>query len=111
MPGAQGLQGPQGVPGPAGVSGYVQVREHENRIVAADELVVLRANCPAGTDVFGGGAYQLRGDTSLRPQANMFLLMSSPADDFGWVAWWRNTGPTTVNPVSMSVYAICAKSA
>lgn len=101
-PVALGLVGPQGPPGTPGVSAYEIVSHKES--VAAGATANVRAQCPTGKKVLGGG-FNIESPTDVK------VLASEPSDGAGnisnqqWNAMVQNTGTAARQTTAT---AICA---
>lgn len=98
--GPEGPQGPEGPPGQDGVLGYETVFEQGS--VDASSTEAVRADCPEGKRVLGGGF-------SHDPIDGMQVTRLGPAGvppDSAWLAAARNT---TDSPQRLTVHAICAE--
>src|SRR5688500_3452835 len=63
LQGPQGAQGPQGPQGPSGVSGLIRVQEDSPLDFVSSKEV--RATCPEGTKVVGGGYVRFFGGSTV----------------------------------------------
>jgi Collagen triple helix repeat (20 copies) len=96
--GPQGLTGAQGAPG---VSGYQTLTASASTLnLGPGILLNAKAQCPAGTQVLGGGVRQT---PSLAT-----ILSSYPDTNQSWFAEVRNNQGFSIGAVSIVVYAICA---
>lgn len=95
--GATGPAGPQGPAGTGGISGYEIVYESvDNPVIQNDEIV--RAYCPAGKVVVGGGHI-------VQPMVGRLMASRpDPTDGDHWFVHVTNLG---LNGPSVAAYAIC----
>jgi len=81
-----------------------------NTSIANYKNGVVRATCPAGTTLVGGGG-QMSSNTSATESsayAGLVELGSYPEDSNTWAYFVNNTRSTTVT-IDMFAYALCAK--
>lgn len=108
--GAVGPQGPQGVAGPvgpagapgaAGVSGY-EIVHGTHVLIQANSSATVRANCPSGKVVIGGG-WQM--DTG---PSNSLIQRGSGVGPFGGLqSWSASVHNTSAAIPAVTAWAIC----
>ena len=95
--GPTGPQGPGGAMGTAGVSGR-EVATTTQAIMVNGSPITLRADCPLGKQVFGGGW------STDNPDALLSFVQSYPSSATSWTA---TVASGHVINLTFSVYAIC----
>ena len=97
----------QGPAGPAGVSGYVRVVHASAMNSAYDKTDFV--DCPAGTQVIGGGAGVFGADIGIGTLIvdGVGLVQSIPFNTTGWAARAEEFVPTDAD-WEIEVYALCA---
>jgi hypothetical protein len=101
LPGAQGIQGIQGIPGPPGPVNVVVTGASALNPPGTQSYV--RANCPAGLRVIGGGV-TAAGGYSAQQSINATRPVNDPSGS-GWSGYVDNR---SANSSLISAYAVCA---
>jgi hypothetical protein len=102
-PGAVGAVGPAGPQGPAGVSGLQTVRVDRIDYAPSDDvLFTMRATCPSGKKVLGGGHW-----FSIWNRADVY--QSFPEDEQTWrISVSLDFSGISAGSIVSRVYALCA---
>lgn len=95
--GPAGPAGPPGPPGPGGASGWQRVTSMTT--FGQDVVGTVRASCPAGKVVTGGGF-----ETSSADDAFVLIDNAPASDGSGWIVkGWGNDAATTITSVAICV--------